>query len=144
MVAAPHNETSIARAGIAFDGYPSFVARGPAPSDDVYPDAVFRRHEDRAYHAARERRDALALITRERVVDVIRAAERALNGWGSTAPKIAVGGLNPHAGEGGVFGREEIDIINPAIETPRRRGHRVTGPFGADTMFHRRASTRSS
>ncbi len=56
---------------------------------------------------------------------------------GIDAPKICVSGLNPHAGEGGLFGREEIDIIKPAIDAATADGLNVTGPFGADTMFHR-------
>jgi hypothetical protein len=67
---------------------------------------------------------------------VISAAERTLTLMGTIAPKIAVGGLNPHAGEGGLFGREEIDIIKPAIDAAVERGIAATGPFGADTMFH--------
>ncbi len=55
-------------------------------------------------------------------------------GW--AAPKIVIGGLNPHAGEGGLFGREEIDIIKPAIDAAAAQGLQVAGPFGADTMFH--------
>jgi hypothetical protein len=52
------------------------------------------------------------------------------------APKIAVSGLNPHAGEGGLFGREEIEIIRPAMDTVAAEGLSVAGPFGADTMFY--------
>src|SRR2546427_126191 len=74
-------------------------------------------------------RSSSALIAR-------RAADRALRRLGTDAPQIAVGGLNPHAGEGGLFGREEIEIIGPAIETARAQGIRARGPFGADTMFH--------
>ena len=55
---------------------------------------------------------------------------------GTTAPHIAVGGLNPHAGEDGLFGREEIEIIKPAIDDAIARGIRASGPYGADTMFH--------
>ena len=55
---------------------------------------------------------------------------------GQVAPKIAVSGLNPHAGEGGLFGREEIEIIKPAIEAAAAQGLQAAGPFGADTMFH--------
>ena len=57
-------------------------------------------------------------------------------GVGFAAPKIAVSGINPHAGEGGLFGSEEIETIRPAIEAAAARGIGVTGPFGADTMFH--------
>ena len=55
---------------------------------------------------------------------------------GIAAPRIAVSGLNPHAGEGGLFGREEIDIIKPAIDAAAAQGLTIAGPFGADTMFH--------
>ena len=81
-------------------------------------------------------RQAIEMITRDKVTSVIVAADRALRRLGTAAPRIAVGGLNPHAGEGGLFGREEIEIIKPAIEAAIAEGHAVEGPFGADTMFH--------
>jgi len=82
-------------------------------------------------------REALSMITRERVGHAIRATADALRRLGIPNPKICVGGLNPHAGEGGLFGREEIEIIRPAIEAAAAAGLAVSGPFGADTMFHR-------
>ena len=81
-------------------------------------------------------RQALEAITRERVGRVIDETARTLQRMGIAAPRIAVSGLNPHAGEGGLFGREEIDIINPAIDAAVADGIAVAGPFGADTMFH--------
>ena len=137
VVAAPQNETSIARAGIKFDGYPSFVARATGTDEnDVYLMLCFG--DIKIVHATLHRsvRDAVAMITRERVIGAIGAAERALRLIGMAAPKIAVSGLNPHAGEGGLFGREEIEIIKPAIDAAVARGIAATGPFGADTMFH--------
>jgi 4-hydroxythreonine-4-phosphate dehydrogenase len=139
VVAAPQNETSIARAGIMFDGYPSFVARATGTDeDDVYLMLCFG--DVKIVHATLHRsvRDAIAMITRDKVIGVIRAAERALRLMGISNPKIAVSGLNPHAGEGGLFGREEIDIIKPAIDAAVEHGIAATGPFGADTMFHMR------
>jgi 4-hydroxythreonine-4-phosphate dehydrogenase len=56
--------------------------------------------------------------------------------FGIAEPRLAVAGLNPHAGEGGMLGREEIELIEPAIEALRQEGWRVTGPHPADTMFH--------
>ncbi len=137
VVAAPQNETSIAQAGIAFDGHPSFVAR----ETGTEPDAVYLMlcfGATKIVHATLHRsvREALALITRENVLRAIMAAERALQRLGIAAPAIAVGGLNPHAGEGGLFGREEIEIIGPAIEAAAAHGIKVSGPFGADTMLH--------
>jgi 4-hydroxythreonine-4-phosphate dehydrogenase len=139
VVAAPQNETSIALAGIAFDGYPSFVARETGTDeDDVYLMLCFG--DVKIVHATLHHsvRQAIEMITREKVTSVIAAADRALRRMGTAAPRIAVGGLNPHAGEGGLFGREEIEIIKPAIEAAAARGIGVTGPFGADTMFHMR------
>jgi 4-hydroxythreonine-4-phosphate dehydrogenase len=137
VVAAPQNETSIALAGVKFDGYPSFVARATgSDEDDVYLMLCFG--DVKIVHATLHLsvRDAIAAITPERVVRVIRAAARALQRLGTAAPKIAVGGLNPHAGEGGLFGREEIEIIAPAIKTAAAQGVQAAGPFGADVMFH--------
>ena len=66
-----------------------------------------------------------------------RAALRGLQrNFGIADPRLAVSGLNPHAGEGGALGREEIELIVPAIEALRAEGWRVTGPHPADTMFH--------
>ena len=66
-----------------------------------------------------------------------RAALRGLQrNFGIAEPRLAVAGLNPHAGEGGTLGREEIELIMPAINALRAEGWRVTGPHPADTMFH--------
>jgi 4-hydroxythreonine-4-phosphate dehydrogenase len=141
VVAAPHNQTSIALAGIDFDGYPSFVARetGLRPYD-VYLMLCFG--DIKIVHCTLHVsvRQALSLITRERVAAVIHAADRALKRLGTPAPKIHVGGLNPHAGEDGLFGDEEREIITPAIERAAREGIRVTGPFGADTLFRNKGA----
>ena len=138
VVATPQNQTSIALAGIAFDGYPSFVARetGLEPHD-VYLMLCF--DDMKIVHCTLHVgvAEAIALITRERVSHVIRVADEALRKLGIANPKIYVSGLNPHAGEDGLFGREEIDIIKPAIEAEAADGIQVCGPFGADTMFHK-------
>ena len=139
VVAAPQNQTSIALAGIEFDGYPSFVARetGLEPHD-VYLMLCFG--EVKIVHCTLHVgvHEAVDMITRERVGHVIAVADRTLKRLGIAEPKIHVGGLNPHAGEGGLFGSEEIDIIKPAIEDAANAGIRVSGPFGADTMFHKK------
>ena len=62
--------------------------------------------------------------------------------FGVPRPRLAIAALNPHAGEGGTIGREEIDIIQPAVETLKRQGIRVTGPHPADTLFHAEARTK--
>ena len=140
VVAAPQNQTSIALAGIEFDGYPSFVARETGLGQhDVYLMLCF--DDIKVVHCTLHVSvsEAIALITRERVGHVIRVADATLRKLGIVDPKIHVSGLNPHAGEGGLFGREEIDIIKPAIDAAAADGIAVSGPFGADTMFHKRA-----
>jgi 4-hydroxythreonine-4-phosphate dehydrogenase len=135
VVAAPHNQTAIAAAGIAFDGYPGFVARETGtPANDVFLMLCFggRRIVHCTLHVSVI--DAVAMITREHVRRAIRATDAALRRLGIPAPKIFVSGLNPHAGEGGLFGREEIDVIAPAIAALRDEID-VQGPFGCDTMF---------
>jgi 4-hydroxythreonine-4-phosphate dehydrogenase len=139
VVAAPQNETSIALAGIKFDGHPSFVARETrTPEDDVYLMLCFGDMRIVRATLHQSVRQAIDMITRERVGRVILAADRALKRLGLGASKIAVSGLNPHAGEGGLFGREEIEVIKPAIDAAAASGMDVRGPFGADTMFHMR------
>jgi 4-hydroxythreonine-4-phosphate dehydrogenase len=138
VVAAPQTERSIAAAGIAFDGYPSFVARETGtPEHDVYLMICFDR--SRIVHATLHLsvREALGLITRERIGRVIRVTDDALRKLGVAQPRIYVSGLNPHAGEDGLFGREEIEIIQPAIEDAALAGIGVSGPYGADTMFRK-------
>ena len=80
-------------------------------------------------------RQACDLVKKERVLTVIRLANRALKDLGIKNPKIGVAGLNPHAGEGGLFGNEEITEIVPAIEQAKRENITVDGPVPPDTIF---------
>lgn len=74
-------------------------------------------------------------VKRERVLEVIQIAHNACVDLGIANPRVGVAGLNPHAGDGGMFGREEIDEISPAIEEARKSGMIVEGPIPADTIF---------
>jgi 4-hydroxythreonine-4-phosphate dehydrogenase len=79
-------------------------------------------------------------LTPELLRDTIRITHEALRrDFGIAAPRIAVAGLNPHAGEGGAMGRDEIEMIAPQVEALRAEGMAITGPMSADTMFHARA-----
>ncbi len=81
-------------------------------------------------------RRMLDMITLERIVAVCRVTAAALRDhWGIAAPRLAIAGLNPHAGEDGTMGEEEITVIAPAIEQLRAEGLHVTGPWAADSMF---------
>jgi len=143
VVAAPHTESAIHAAGIAFDGYPSFVARtaGLAPEDGIL--MLCFGHEGREIRIAHVTLHAsvlecLGMITRARVYRTLKAVHTALRQMGIESPSIAVGAVNPHAGEGGAFGREDLDIVAPAIEQARRDGMLADGPIGADTLIQRR------
>ncbi|SEK31487.1 4-hydroxythreonine-4-phosphate dehydrogenase PdxA [Roseovarius nanhaiticus] len=84
-----------------------------------------------------------AALTRELLLDTIRITHAGLvRDFGITAPRLAVAGLNPHAGEGGKIGLEEQDMIAPLIAELRAEGMEITGPMSADTMFHAAARTR--
>jgi 4-hydroxy-L-threonine phosphate dehydrogenase PdxA len=137
VVAAPQNETSIAQAGTKFDGHPSFVARATGTDENnVYMMLCFGETKIAHVTLHQSVRQAIAAITREKVENVIGVTDRTLRSLGIDKPKLAVSGINPHAGEGGLFGAEEADVIEPAIAAAALRGIAVTGPFGADTMFH--------
>ncbi len=81
-----------------------------------------------------------ALITTDAVLTGIRLTDRAMREAGFAAPRIAVAALNPHAGDGGNFGREEIEVIAPAVERARAEQVRVDGPYPSDTVFLRARS----
>jgi 4-hydroxythreonine-4-phosphate dehydrogenase len=74
-------------------------------------------------------------LTVSRVIDTIELADETMRRLGVDAPSVGVCGLNPHAGEGGLLGTEDSDVIAPAIEACRRRGVIATGPHPADTIF---------
>ncbi len=76
-------------------------------------------------------------ITEERILRSLTLAQSSLRAAGFTNPRIAVAGLNPHAGDGGIFGREEIDIIEPAVAKAQQMGFDVKGPYPSDTVFLR-------
>lgn len=80
-------------------------------------------------------RDACDKVTKARVYEKVMLGHEALVAQGIAAPRVAVSALNPHAGEGGLFGREEIEEIRPAIERARAEGVNAIGPVPADTVF---------
>jgi 4-hydroxythreonine-4-phosphate dehydrogenase len=88
-------------------------------------------------------REALQQLTHAKIVETARIAATGLRrDFGIARPRLAVAGLNPHAGEGGALGREEIETIAPAVDQLRADGLDVTGPLPADTLFHAGARPR--
>ncbi|MBV9464244.1 MAG: 4-hydroxythreonine-4-phosphate dehydrogenase PdxA [Verrucomicrobiae bacterium] len=86
--------------------------------------------------------EAIRRLSAAKIVETAELAREFLLRAGISKPRIAVAGLNPHAGEGGLFGREEIRIIAPAVRKLRRRGWDVSGPHSPDTLFHAAAGGR--
>jgi 4-hydroxythreonine-4-phosphate dehydrogenase len=79
--------------------------------------------------------EAAARVTEERIMEIAGLADRTLRGAGIAAPRVGICALNPHGGDGGMFGREEIDIIAPAVAKIRASGINAEGPYPADTIF---------
>ena len=98
---------------------------------------MLAHHDFRVVHVSTHvsLREACDLVKKDRVLDVIKIAHQACLDLGIENPKVGVAGLNPHSGEGGLFGREEIDEIIPAIEAARVQGLTVDGPVPPDTLF---------
>ena len=88
-------------------------------------------------------REAIAAVTYDNIVETLQITHDALSRVLGRPPRIAVSGLNPHAGEGGLFGREEIELIQPAIQAACRRGQNVRGPYAPDTVFMRARQKKS-
>ena len=136
VVAGPHNETAVAMAGIPFRGYPQLLAE----TTGTDPDGVFLMLAGprfRIVHATLHvgLRAALDSLTVERVLSALRAAHAALNRMGIARPRIAVCGIDPHAGEGGLFGADDETIAAPAVVRACNEGIAAEGPAGADLLF---------
>ncbi len=80
-------------------------------------------------------KDAASMLSKERIMDAARLIYQSLQASGTAEPKVAIAAFNPHGGDGGICGREEIDIIEPAVKELRAGGFPVDGPFPADTIF---------
>ena len=143
VVAAPHNETAIHQAGIEFDGYPSFVARlcGLQAEDGILMLCFqYEGREIRIAHVTLHTSvaSALRLITAERVARTIKEVAATLHRLGIAKPKLALSGVNPHAGENGLFGDDEINILKPALVEARAAGIDVADPVGADILIQKK------
>jgi len=137
MVTAPVHKGIINDAGIAFTGHTEFLAaRTRAPHVVMMLTGGGLRVALATTHVAVK--DIAQRITPGSLEQTLRVLQHDLTArFGIAAPRIAVAGLNPHAGESGHLGREEIEIIAPLLERLRREGMQLTGPLPADTLFNR-------
>ena len=141
MVTAPLQKSTINDAGVAFSGHTEYLAEKTGAEQVVMmlagsPGANAPPMRVALATTHLPLKDVPNAITQEgltRVIDIIDADLRAR--FGIAAPRILVTGLNPHAGENGYLGREEIDTITPAIEAAKARGIDARGPYPADTLF---------
>ena len=140
IVTAPIHKEALAAAGVGFPGHTEMLQAwaadgGSAPAvrmmlaNDELKTVLVTIHQSL--------RSAIDAVTFDAVLDTIRIAHRAAARWGEASPRIAVAGLNPHAGEGGLFGDEELRCIAPAIAAARAEGIDAHGPFAPDTVFMR-------
>jgi 4-hydroxythreonine-4-phosphate dehydrogenase len=136
IATAPVNKAAFALAGLPWRGHTELLAHLTGA-----PSVAMMFHADALRVVLATIHEPLAsvprLLTRELLAGVIRLASRGLPRFGFSQPRLAVCGLNPHAGEGGVLGDEEQRVIEPAIAACAGEGIRVAGPYPADTLFVR-------
>ena len=131
---APINKEALASAGVAYPGHTEILAE-LSGSSDVAMMLVSSELRVVLVTIHCSLRAAIEQLSIDAELRVIRLAHNALRAMGFTNPRIAIAGLNPHAGEGGLFGREDIDIVAPAVRTACAEGIDATGPHPADTVF---------
>ncbi|WP_255945861.1 PdxA family dehydrogenase [Streptomyces odontomachi] len=143
VVGCPHSEEAVNAAGIRFSGYPSLLARLVGVAQERVC-LLLVGGGLRIVHASLHQRlaDATGELTPQRVGHAARAAHAYLTGTGIAAPRIAVFGINPHAGEGGLFGDDDQRVTEPAVRMLRAEGIDVHGPFGADMVLGDRTGER--
>lgn len=136
IVTAPLNKGAMHLAGHHYDGHTELLAKLSGAKQSFMLLASDRLA---AVHVSTHvsLKGATERATTERVLATIRAGNEHFRGLGIARPRIAVAGLNPHSGEGGIFGREEIEHINRAVELAQGEGLDVKGPIPGDTVFYR-------
>ena len=138
IVGCPHNETAVNAAGIGFSGYPGLIARlSEVPEDQVFLMLIGDRL--RVVHVTLHERlqTALMRLHPALVETAGRAAAAALVTLGIKEPRLGICAINPHAGEGGLFGDDDARITVPAADRLRSAGIAVEGPTGADVLYGR-------
>ncbi|MCW5636814.1 MAG: 4-hydroxythreonine-4-phosphate dehydrogenase PdxA [Rubrivivax sp.] len=141
VVTAPVHKEALAAAGVPYPGHTEMLqALATAPGTAPPPVRMMLANDELrvvlvTIHVALRR--ALDLLDFDSVLQTLVITHESARRFGFAAPRIAVAGLNPHAGEGGLFGDEEVRFISPAVQAARARGIDAEGPFAPDTVFMR-------
>ena len=139
IVGCPQNETAVHQAGIEFSGYPPLIADlTQTPRDKVF--MMLSGAGLRIAHVTLHEplHQAIARLTPDLVADGIRALDDTLKRLGISQPKIGVFGINPHAGENGLFGDDDQRVTEPAVAMVKAEGIGADGPIGADVLLANR------
>jgi len=141
IATAPLNKEALWAAGYPYPGHTEMLAELTQSRESL---TMFVIGALRIFFLTRHLslRDAIDQVTRKRIAETLGVMAQVLAGLGLAAPRIVVAALNPHAGEGGKMGQEEIVEITPGIEDARRAGLDVSGPVPADSVFHLAADGR--
>ena len=131
----PVNKESFKAGGVNFIGHTEIFGALTGTAD---PLTLFEVHGMRVFFLSRHvsLRQACDLVTKERLKDYVYRCTEALRVLGITEGTMAIAGLNPHSGEHGLFGDEEVREVIPAVEELQKEGYNVAGPIGADSVFH--------
>lgn len=134
IATAPINKEAIHAAGLDFIGHTEMLAALTGTED---PLTMFQVKNLRIFFLTRHvaLKEAIARVKKERIIDYVIKCSRALELLGLDNETIAVAGLNPHGGEGGLIGTEEREEIEPAVKFLQAKGFKVTGPVPADSVF---------
>jgi 4-hydroxythreonine-4-phosphate dehydrogenase len=141
IVTAPIHKEAFAAAGVPYPGHTEML-QALAATPGQAPPAVRMMLANTELRVVLvsihlSLRKAIDAITFDAVLHTVRITHQAAAAWQDQAPRIAVAGLNPHAGEGGLFGDEEQRIIGPAVQAARAEGINASGPYPPDTVFMR-------
>lgn len=135
LATTPINKESLKAAKVPYIGHTEIIGALTATEK---PLTMFQVHNLRVFFLSRHvsLKDACDLVTPDNLAVFIDQCVEALEILGVKKPHIAIAGLNPHCGEHGLFGREEVDAVMPAVAAARARGIAIDGPVGADSVFH--------
>ena len=131
----PINKESLKAGDVDFIGHTEIFG---SLTDTEDPLTMFEVRGLRVFFLSRHisLRKACDLVTKERIISYVKRCKSALDQLGVTNGCMAVAGLNPHSGEHGLFGSEEVDFVSPAVDELILQGFNVAGPIGADSVFH--------